>query len=1174
MLCFVVPCVFGLSACKKADPNLTNYKVIVNQQLIAESREIDVTYGDEIEWSAIALYDDNSITAIPATEMQVVDEGEIIGTTPTVGEYELKFKYDEFNEYVVTLTVNPKALAVPTAEAMTYSGEEQTAVFDGFDANTMTMTGDVTATDANTYSVSVALKDKTNYCWTGGSTTDKVVEYTIDKAKIQEPNRVDKTYTYNGTSQTLELFGFDSQTMEVSNNSGINADEYTAYVDIIDDDNYEWKHNSGSRIAIYWTIEKAEGTAPETAPTALSGTYSPSKTLADYDVAEYYAWADETVVPTVAVSEYDVIYNPDPTNYTDYAMTYVLNIAKAQLVIPEVTGAALEYDGTEKTVELAHFDADLMRKSGEISAVEVGEHTMLVIVDNGNYEFDDGSISAEIKWNIGKGTPAVTIPYNYSKQYDGQRINLPRYEMPALLKAELEGDADGIVVSYEDANGEAIDLANIVATGEYKIVVETAETTHYKAHSVSQSFTIFYHLTTLYNNDVIRIELTNDQDDDRFVYTGSAVVPNVAVYNHAINIGTPEEPIPYTLEQNKDYVVNAFNNTLPTGDAYVEITGIGIYAGKIVEKFYIYLEDVLQGVAVNGNAVENLNSGDAKATTISNPAGHTLTWTFNPTYSSIHANGYCEITVQDKFGNFISSPIVLDKGVVTTVVPSNTVYVDMTYHYDGNSMGVADFKICLSDVVNNANYVLSLNGSECGVASDRPNFIIIASNADDRTSTAEKLVRAAFASPSNYTLAEGYTLVEDGLTFAADGKTVTVKITNGTELELVYDIFDARAEFFESYVNFEYIRLNNNYVTPDAQNTITIQKANLDTYVYFSLNDGGNIPKVELIFGGDILQTDVDNIATEDIYNIQGVSSLRYEYLFTEAGEYIVRFYLNNADTEYVDYKIVIENYDTSSRLKLTYNGKEYEMLETFDGGIYAGLANGNMQHFYSYVGTLGAGVETITVAIESTLDILKDNNHQLIADNNNVVLEVLTDADSRLYTVMYLASGNVEIPYYIYFEEEPEFDFVFSFADVSLNFKFDYDEPTQSSNVWSYGEFVSHVDPTTITPTTLEGFMMPITLIELEASVDIDDVDFKAIDETLKDTTVVMEIESTNILACATYDLVNGYAYSGMVGGLTSVHLAVGEDNGPVLSLFVYEVSIYEGSFPTVMYQLNIKLV
>ena len=70
------------------------------------------------------------------------------------------------------------------------------------------------------------------------------------------------------------------------------------------------------------------------------------------------------------------------------------------------------------------------------------------------------------------------------------------------------------------------------------------------------------------------------------------------------------------------------------------------------------------------------------------------------------------------------------------------------------------------------------------------------------------------------------------------------------------------------------------------------------------------------------------------------------------------------------------------------------------------------------------------------------------------------------------------------------------------------------------------------------------------------------------------MEIESTNILACATYDMVNGYAYSGMVGGLTSVHLAVGEDNGPVLSLFVYEVSIFEGSFPTVMYQLNIKLV
>ena len=232
MLCFVVPGMFGLVGCKKEPATLTNYKVIVNQQLIAESREINVTYGDEIEWSAIAIYDDNSITAIPLTDIVMVDENSIVGTTPVVGEYELKFKYKELSEYIVTLNVNPKELAVPTAEAMVYSGELQTALLEGFDEETMTLSGDLTATNANTYVVSVALKDKTNYCWTGGSTTDKDVEYTISKMKIQEPSKADKTYTYKAAAQAVELVGYEPSLMQVSENIATNAGEYTAYVEM------------------------------------------------------------------------------------------------------------------------------------------------------------------------------------------------------------------------------------------------------------------------------------------------------------------------------------------------------------------------------------------------------------------------------------------------------------------------------------------------------------------------------------------------------------------------------------------------------------------------------------------------------------------------------------------------------------------------------------------------------------------------------------------------------------------------------------------------------------------------------------------------------------------------------------------------------------------------------
>lgn len=1176
MFCFVVPCVFGLSACKKADPNLTNYKVIVNQQLIAESREIDVTYGDEIEWSAIALYDDNSITAIPATEMQVVDEGEIIGTTPTVGEYELKFKYDEFNEYVVTLTVNPKALAVPTAEVMTYSGEEQTAVFDGFDANTMTMTGDVTATDANTYSVSVALKDKTNYCWTGGSTTDKVVEYTIDKAKIQEPNRVDKTYTYNGTSQTLELFGFDSQTMEVSNNSGINADEYTAYVDIIDEDNYEWKHNSGSRIAIYWTIEKAEGTAPETAPTALSGTYSPSKTLADYDVAEHYAWADETVVPTVAVSEYDVIYNPDPTNYTDFAMTYVLNIAKAQLVIPEVTGAALEYDGTEKTVELAHFDADLMRKSGETSAVEVGEHTMLVIVDNDNYEFDDGSISAELKWNIGKGTPAVTIPYNYSKQYDGQRINLPRYEMPALLKAELEGDADGIVVSYEDANGDAIDFANIVATGEYKIVVETAETTHYKAHSVSQSFKIFYHLTTLYNNESIKVEIKNQIGGSSFYYTGEEIIPVVTITDDRFNLGTPEDPIPYTLVQNEDYVVNGFDNVNYWGNAYIDIEGIGKYSGKIRKKFTIDPQQAIQGVAVNGNPVSNIYEGDSNVATVSNPAGHTITWTFNSIYGTTHSNGYVEIFARDKFYKYLGNPIIVESGVVTAVVPSETTYIEMRFISvnDRKDAKEISFKIILSDEIVNENY-FEFNGNVEDVSDwseYASNTLLIRRNATDMDSTAAQLVTAAFASPSNYSLAEGYVVVEDSFNLSADSKTVSISVKKGEEpaVELVWTVYDARPAFHESYVNFKYVMLDNNdeegYVTFDTQKTYTIATANENSYMDFSVNSHGNIKKIELYINGEI---DESSTVEEERDDGQGINWFRISN-FIEAGTYTIRFYYNNASAAYEEYKVVVEEFDDSEAFfTLTYSGKQYILNQSFDGGIFAkmDMMNGeDSQYLYSYVGEIEDGVETITVAIETSLREVYDSNGDLVVDRLAVELEVLSQNGEK-YALLNCKDGNMTLPYYIYFKEAPENEFVFNFANYSLNFKSEgVEHNAGNSSNWMFGDFISLEDPA-----DAEVGPMGIKTIVLNAFVEAQDIDFRT-DGQLVDETVMMDIESYNPLGMVVYDMVNGNTYSEMVTDLTTVHVEIIEDNGYVFKFYVTSMSM-DSPMPSVIYDITVHI-
>ncbi len=63
----------------------------------------------------------------------------------------------------------------------TYTGSELTASLSNFDATTMTVS-DNKQTNAGKHTVTVALKDKANYTWSDGKTTDITLDWTIAKA--------------------------------------------------------------------------------------------------------------------------------------------------------------------------------------------------------------------------------------------------------------------------------------------------------------------------------------------------------------------------------------------------------------------------------------------------------------------------------------------------------------------------------------------------------------------------------------------------------------------------------------------------------------------------------------------------------------------------------------------------------------------------------------------------------------------------------------------------------------------------------------------------------------------------------------------------------------------------------------------------------------------------------
>ena len=99
----------------------------------------------------------------------------------------------------------------------TYSGEEQTPTMSNFDNTKMIKTGDLSKTNAGTYSITVALTNEA-YIWSDGSYAPKVLSWTIGKATgAVSLNRATVSLTSKITSATIPISQVGDGELTVSN---------------------------------------------------------------------------------------------------------------------------------------------------------------------------------------------------------------------------------------------------------------------------------------------------------------------------------------------------------------------------------------------------------------------------------------------------------------------------------------------------------------------------------------------------------------------------------------------------------------------------------------------------------------------------------------------------------------------------------------------------------------------------------------------------------------------------------------------------------------------------------------------------------------------------------------------------------------------------------------------
>jgi hypothetical protein len=109
----------------------------------------------------------------------------------------------------------------------------------------MDVTGN-SATNEGTYNAIVTLTNP-NYVWSDGTSEDVVLSYTIAPLVLKKPTLVDKTYTYNGEVQILELENYLEERMNIIGNIQTEAGKYEVIISL-DNPNYTWEDGTKDNI--------------------------------------------------------------------------------------------------------------------------------------------------------------------------------------------------------------------------------------------------------------------------------------------------------------------------------------------------------------------------------------------------------------------------------------------------------------------------------------------------------------------------------------------------------------------------------------------------------------------------------------------------------------------------------------------------------------------------------------------------------------------------------------------------------------------------------------------------------------------------------------------------------------------------------------------------------------
>lgn len=293
-------------------------------------------------------------------------------TAPTnAGTYTVTYKVPDTNAnytgtFSVAFTIVKAQLEKVTLvkDTFEYTGDEIVSQDSNFDSNKMNVSGDIKATNVGNYSITVSLKDKDNYEWKDGTTTDLVLNWSITQATPDYTVPTGLTGVKGKTLNDVTLPGrFTWNDTSTVLTAGTN--KYKATYTPEDTTNYKTITDIDIEVVVKNTFDVI------TSVDGGNGTITPSK------------------IGAVEGTKVEITFTPDTGYMIDKVLVNTVETTvtgnKIELTVNEEKEVVVSYKKIPFTVTVKDVDGATITPNGAV-AVSYGEDKEFTITANSGYK--------------------------------------------------------------------------------------------------------------------------------------------------------------------------------------------------------------------------------------------------------------------------------------------------------------------------------------------------------------------------------------------------------------------------------------------------------------------------------------------------------------------------------------------------------------------------------------------------------------------------------------------------------------------------------------------------------------------------------------------------------------------------------------------------------------------